>query len=132
MRKGICEVCGKRRVVHKNPKSGRLICANCYLRRRGTCSVCGKDRIVHKKRNSKKRICSNCYQKLYYSSYNFVLERCAKCKKKRPVVARTDAGRPICFKCCRRRGRLVRAKLQAILLGCIRLVRELDRWSESD
>ncbi|MFQ6050011.1 MAG: hypothetical protein ACE5J0_03205 [Candidatus Paceibacterales bacterium] len=95
-----CEICGKDKKVHKNRKTGQLVCRNCYNRKfykplKEECSICGRVRPVVK-RNNGKAVCKTCYHREFYKLPE---EKCSICGQKRPVVLRTKDGQPVCKTC---------------------------------
>ena len=75
--KGICSVCKNSKIVHKNRKSGKAICPNCYMTIRyhdisthEKCYDCGEVKPVAKRNESGKAICPNCYQKQRNTTIN--------------------------------------------------------------
>jgi len=81
--KGICDVCRKRRTVHRNRRSGKAICPNCYRKDPSThqkCFECGEVKPVKARNETGKAICNNCYQRSKVG-------KCTECKKTKVIQA---------------------------------------------
>ncbi len=99
--KGICDVCGRQRTVHRNCKSGKAICHNCGQMARyrdpsthERCFECGKVKPVAMHNEFGKAICHACYQRSK-------VDRCAECKETKVIQA---LGR--CYGCYQRQRRV--------------------------
>jgi len=67
--KGICSVCKERKLVHRNRKTGKRICHNCYQMAsyrdpsmHEKCSKCEEVKPVAMRTKAGKPICPACYQ----------------------------------------------------------------------
>ena len=93
---GICKACGQSKTVHKNRKTGKLVCKNCYYDHfawQEKCSKCNDvGRIACRK--GKKIVCSKCYHK----SYAPPRQECSRCHKTKPVE-NWDGDQPVCGVC---------------------------------
>ena len=118
--KGTCEACGRKRVVYRRRRYGRVMCSPCTVLRRyhdasthERCAVCNRVKPVLT-RKAGNPICQNCHRKDASTH-----ERCIRCSRLKPVARRTVSG-PLCKTCylkdssicrrCIRCGRLKPAK----------------------
>lgn len=110
-----CSVCKKNKRVHRNRKTGKLVCSNCYQRDPSThekCYKCRKVKHVYGRTDFGKPTCSNCYKRDPSTH-----ERCSKCGEVKYVKTRTDSGKPICTNCYHRSrvGKCVECKKKKII-----------------
>ena len=99
MKWGKCEnkKCGKKRKLHRNGKTGKLLCVPCIDiggRQKGTCqnTACGKEGvIVRKNRRTGQLLCNTC---------RLTPKQCSLCGKLRPPAKyEEEKNQPICKTC---------------------------------
>ena len=105
--KGICNVCGRRKVVHKNRRSGKAVCPACYAIARyydpsthEQCSECREVKPVAMRTEDGKAVCPACYRRSK-------IGKCAKCKETKTIQALG-----LCYGCYQSQRRV---KMAAIL-----------------
>lgn len=99
MVENICWICCKPKKVHRNRKTGQLVCNGCYHKEfqpKEECSLCGKIRRVVM-RNNGQSVCPTCYCREFQPK-----EECLLCGRIRRVRIRTKKGKPFCDTCYKR------------------------------
>ena len=108
--KGICNICGRPAIFHKDRISKKLICWKCRSKDSSTyeiCSKCGENRPVQIRNKRNKVTCPNCVRMAKARH-----RRCFSCGKKKRVARDHSSRQLICPNC-----RLKNFPLR-ICLGC--------------
>ena len=99
--KGTCSICKQHKTVHKNRKTGKLICHACYKREiyeqpKEQCSICHKVKPVGCRIENGQPVCPACYRR------EINVAKCSICHKVKPVACRTEDSQPVCQACYQR------------------------------
>jgi len=85
-----CDICQQvKDKVHRNRKTGKLVCVGCYKPPEKECCICHQTKPVHKK-TAHGPVCKDCHQ--------LPKEECCTCHQVKPVHKRTAEG-PVCKAC---------------------------------
>ncbi len=95
MRKGICGICKKERMLKLSNKLNLMICDGC---RKEDCFLCNRFKPVAARSANGQPICNTCFQRARYHNPTRH-ETCIGCKKMKPVAARTESDGPLCASC---------------------------------
>lgn len=99
----ICSQCSGTTRVHRNRKTGKLLCHNCARRdpsKQETCSKCTKPGLVEKRKDNGQAICKRCCGKARYKDISRH-EKCCFCGETKHVAVRTGSGKAVCQNCYR-------------------------------